>query len=83
MKVFKRFVLLLWAAVLFNLWLSMIFPWYRRHVPYQVEGIIMVFALLLMGAYKTAKIYLVPLSRRAAMCHNFFHGETQTSDVAN
>jgi hypothetical protein len=62
-KVFKRFILLLWAAVLFNLLLSMIFPWYRGHVPYQVEGIIMFFALLLTGAYKIAKIYLVGMDR--------------------
>jgi hypothetical protein len=64
-KVFKRLVLLLWAAVLFNLWLSMIFPWHRLHVPYQIEGIFMVFALLLMSAYKIANIYRVGMDRQA------------------
>ncbi len=63
MKIFKRLVILIWVAIPVNLLLSMLFPWYRRHVPYQIEGVIMILALLLLGAYKIAKVYRAGMDR--------------------
>jgi hypothetical protein len=63
MKTFRRIVILVWVATGINLLLAILSPWYRSHIPYQVEGILIFIAVLLTGGHKIAKVYQAGMNR--------------------
>jgi hypothetical protein len=63
MKTFKVVLMLSGIAVALNLLLSMFSPMYRRHVPYEIEGLLFFGMILLFGAYKASKLYHAGMNR--------------------
>ncbi|HKV06187.1 MAG TPA: hypothetical protein VJO53_13910 [Candidatus Acidoferrales bacterium] len=63
MKIFRRIVTVLWILIPVNLLFSIVFSWYRYHVPYQVEGFIVFFAVLFAAVYKIGQTYRAGMNR--------------------
>jgi Ca2+/H+ antiporter len=63
MRIFKAIVVLAWIAVALNLVLSMVFRAYSRHVPYEIEGVLFITALVLFAAYKIRQLYRAGMNR--------------------
>jgi hypothetical protein len=63
MSTFRIVVILSWFAVALNFVLFATFPGYSRHVPYEIEGWLFLFALALSAVYKVSLIYRSGMSR--------------------
>ncbi len=63
MRGFKIIVMLSWIAAALNLVLFMVLPVYSRHVPYEIEGLLFIGALLLSAVYKVSKAYQTGMNR--------------------
>jgi hypothetical protein len=62
-RILKTIVIAAWAAVALDLVLSIAFPAYRRHVPYEIEGLLFIAALMLFAAYKIGQLYRAGMDR--------------------